>query len=160
MGERVTGKGALAQLMSETHLPRDEIELLFCLLIILLAKTALVPGDGAFVNDTAPASPALGVRYGEDNQRLLGRLSMAAFLSALVAEQLTGRGPLSLLQISPGVLMDEASAAAAFVFILLGLGNDQGGSPSPAGGGIETFSDDQMFSWEQEDIAEGEGGED
>ena len=51
---------------------------------------------------------------------------MAAFASALVAEALTGSGPLALLELDTGVPVDELEAGLAFLLLLLGTG-DTGG---------------------------------
>jgi photosystem II protein len=107
VGERVSGKGALAQLGMETGLPTYEVEPLLLLLVAVAATSAVVPFHDKFIGDTAPA--ALGLRYTASRQRLLGRLSMLAFFSSLILEALTGSGPLDMLELDTGVPMNEVT---------------------------------------------------
>lgn len=121
MGERITGKGPLAQLGIETGLPTTELEPLLVLLVVVGATTAAVPFSDRFIGAEAPA--ALGLRYTANRQRLLGRLSMLAFVSGLVLEAFTGSGPLDLLELDTGVPMDEVSAMFVFLLLLIGIGD-------------------------------------
>jgi photosystem II protein len=123
IGERLTGKGALAQLNVETGLPVWELEPAFLVIVGLLATSAVIPFEGAFEGDAAPAAPLLGVRFTADRQRRLGRLAMLSFAAALVAEAVTGQGPLDLLELDTGVPMDELEAGLIFFTLILGFGD-------------------------------------
>jgi hypothetical protein len=167
VGERLTGQGALAQLHVETGLPLWELEPAFLGVVAALATTAVIPGDGAFEGAAAPAAPALGVRFTATRQRRLGRLAMLAFSAALVAEALTGQGPLDLLELDTGVPMDELEAGLIFFTLVLGFGDagspdadeDEDGSPKvlvPAVaaapfGDEESLPDDEEFDWNADD---------
>ena len=150
IGERLTGKGALAQLNMETHLPVYELQPLFLLFVGLLATSSVVPLDSHFVGPSSPAVRSLGIRYTTDRQRLLGRLSMAAFASALVAEALTGSGPLDLLELDTGVPMDELEAMVVFFLLLLGMGDESVG-PKSEEGAAEWAWEDAGVDWCAED---------
>ena len=110
VGERVSGKGPLAQLGYETGLPQYEVEPLLALLVAVAATSAFVPFHDQFIGETAPA--ALGLRYTASRQRLLGRLSMLAFFSSLILEAVTGSGPLDMLELDTGVPMNEVRRPA------------------------------------------------
>ena len=168
MGERLTGQGALAQLKVETGLPLWELEPALLLAVIGLATTAFIPFDGALEGATAPAAPALGVRFTAARQRRLGRLAMLAFSAALVAEAVTGQGPLDLLELDTGVPMDELEAGLIFFTLVLGFGDAGSGGdddddaaalvPPLAGvplGDEESNADEEEFDWnadEDDDI--------
>lgn len=123
VGERITGKGPLAQLTLETRLPSGELEPLLLIMVCLMATTTVVPFANSFVDSSAPSVPALGLSYTVERQRLIGRLSMAAFASALVAEAATGSGPLDLLNLDTGVPLNELEAGFVFLLLLLGTGD-------------------------------------
>ncbi len=163
VGERLTGQGALAQLNMETGLPVWELEPAFLIVVALLAKSAVVPFDGAFEGASAPAAPALGVRFTAERQRRLGRLAMLAFSVALAAEALTGQGPLDLLELDTGVPMDEIEAGLIFFTLVLGFGDagsddqEEALSKQLAPAGLTAFKDeeslpdDEEFSWQADD---------
>jgi photosystem II protein len=165
VGERLTGKGALAQLHVETGLPVWELEPAFLLLVALLATTAVIPFEGAWEGDSAPSAPALGVRFTADRQRRLGRLAMLSFAAALVAEAVTGQGPLDLLELDTGVPMDELEAGILFFTLILGFGDSGGDADAtavtaaaapgavegPTFGDEESLPDEDEFDWNADD---------
>lgn len=163
----MTGFGALAQLHVETGLPVWELEPAFLVLVGMLATSAVIPFEGAFEGAAAPAAPALGVRFTADRQRRLGRLAMLSFAAALVAEALTGQGPLDLLELDTGVPMDELEAGLIFFTLVLGFGDAgsdgaldaQGGAAAAAPGAVdgqpfgdeESTPDEEEFDWNADD---------
>ena len=165
IGERLTGKGALAQLNVETGLPVWELEPAFLVIVGMLATTAVVPFEGAFEGASAPAAPMLGVRFTADRQRRLGRLAMLSFAAALVAEAVTGQGPLDLLELDTGVPMDELEAGLIFFTLILGFGDAASDEPDdvamaaaapgavdgPTFGDEESLPDEDEFDWNAED---------
>jgi photosystem II 22kDa protein len=126
MGERLTGKGILAQLNMETGVPVTELEPVLVVLIAGLASVSALGSLGGGELPTNPGVASLGVSFTSERQRLVGRLSMAAFASALIAEGLTGSGPLDLLELDTGVPMDEVEAGFAFLLLLMGTGDVSG----------------------------------
>jgi len=159
MGERLTGKGPLAQLNMETGVSVTQLEPLFILFVVALATTAFVPFSDYLVGETSPAAPALGIRYTDSRQRLLGRLSMAAFATALVLEAVTGSGPLDLLELDTGVPMDEIEAGFVFLLLLVGTGDvgevEEESTATQLGVAMargESFADDEAdFDWNADD---------
>ena len=168
IGERLTGQGALAQLHIETGLPVWELEPAFLVLVALLATTAVIPFEGTWEGADAPAAPALGVRFTAERQRRLGRLAMLCFAAALVAEAVTGQGPLDLLELDTGVPMDELEAGIIFFTLVLGFGDAgadaalDGEAAAPvaaaapgnnvaAFGDQESLPDDEEFDWNADD---------
>jgi photosystem II protein len=163
IGERLTGKGALAQLNVETGLPVWELEPAFLILVGILATSAVIPFEDAFQGANEPAAPMLGVRFTADRQRRLGRLAMLSFAAALVAEAVTGQGPLDLLELDTGVPMDELEAGLIFFTLILGFGDagadkDEtqaaaapGAVDGPTFGDAQSLPDEEDFDWDGED---------
>jgi hypothetical protein len=148
MGERLSGKGALEQLKMETGLPLYELEPALLLIIALLATWAAVGSVGGGDLTKAPGLSSLGIAYTSDRQRLVGRLSMAAFASALIAEALTGSGPLALLELDTGVPVDEIEAGMVFLLLLLGTGDTGGTTPRASLAGALSDGGDGGSDWE------------
>jgi len=146
-------------------LPVWELEPGFVLFVLALATSSVVPAEGG----DGVSAPALGVSYTKPRQRRLGRLSMAAFACALLAEAMTGHGPLELLQLDTGVPVNEWEAGLLFLLLVLGFGDDvaeedaEAQAPAPAGparGELGASPDEPKFSWSSEgsgDSDEGEG---
>ena len=155
MGERLTGKGILAQLNMETGVPVTELEPVLVVLICGLASFSALGALGGADLPTTPGVASLGVRFTSERQRLVGRLSMAAFASALVAEAVTGSGPLDLLELDTGVPMDEVEAGIAFLLLLMGTGDVAG---EKAGEG-DTAAEDATVDWDADDYDKAGGEE-
>jgi photosystem II protein len=108
VGERVTGRGAVQALDLAVGVPLWEIEPVLALAVGGLLLLALTPPT-----KLPRQSPALLLRG------TLFRLSAAALAVVIVAEAVTGKGALSLLELETGVgALSELEAIAAFIGLL------------------------------------------
>ncbi|KAJ1273600.1 hypothetical protein BS78_06G294500 [Paspalum vaginatum] len=133
LGEKVTGKGILAQLNLETGIPIYEAEplLLFFILFTLLGaigdRGRFVDSDDTTGLERAVIPPgkgfraALGLREGgplfgftKANELFVGRLAQLGIAFSLIGEIVTGKGALAQLNVETGVPINDIEPLLLF----------------------------------------------
>jgi photosystem II protein len=152
VGEIITGKGAIAQFAGEIGIDKMEVQVgvwtiaLFNLIAGLLPTSqTFVPDEVEANNDTAPGplqDPTItlltprkffGISnsfgFTKENELFVGRLAQLGFSAELIGEALTGKGPLSQLNMETGIpIMDaEYGILALIVFMIFSSVNPGSG---------------------------------